>query len=357
MAQGAGSSADMVIDGKGSDTIHTTLLKVSDPGTGLAVGQAGTSASVSVLNGGLLDTFRATVGGQMDNLAAGSVTVQDLRDPSTVTSHQIGSAWLVHGQSLGLFSTGGTLDIGGVGLGGKHGGSGTVTVGTGGQMRVDNAIQLGANGKLIADGGAITVGTADPLDNTPGQLHIVATNLPGKFSTVYGLGIIQADVLLDNGGNIGPNGSVSEQVGALRIIGNFHEMSGGTFAVKLEGTAAGQYDNLALVDSLLSHPAGTATLDTGAILSVTGEGYHNPQVGDYFDVLTAANVNLGTLILQFSGNLTSANWYYGVVPVPGGQALRIEYGEAVGVPEPTALAILGAGMLGLLARRRRNNRK
>jgi T5SS/PEP-CTERM-associated repeat protein len=354
MAQGAGSSADIVIDGNGSDNIHTTLLQVSDPSTGLTVGNAGTTASINILNGGLLDTFHASVGGQSGAMASGSVTIQDLRDPATVTNHQIGSAWFVHGQTVGLSSTGGTLDIGGEGLGGTHGGSGTVTVGAGGQLRVDIAIQLGQNGKLIADGGAITVGTADPLDNTPGQLHILASSLPNATAKVFGMGLIQADVLLDFGGNIGPNASVAGQAGTLSIVGSFHEMAGGNFSVKLQGAAAGQYDTLALVDSLLAAPSGAATFDSGAIITLIGENYGTAQVqvGDYFDILTAASVTLaGPLDLHFSSTLPSTNWYYDVVSVPGGQALRIEYGTPV--PEPGALCLLGAALFALLIPRRR----
>jgi T5SS/PEP-CTERM-associated repeat protein len=109
MAQQADSIAELVLDGDGADNNHTTLLKVSDPEAGLAVGQAGASAATSVLGGALLDTFRATVGGQGGNEGPGTVTVQDLRDPATVLHHELGSLWLVHGRADGGSSIGGRL--------------------------------------------------------------------------------------------------------------------------------------------------------------------------------------------------------------------------------------------------------
>jgi T5SS/PEP-CTERM-associated repeat protein len=342
MAQQAGSVAEVLIDGDVVDANHSTLLKVSDYLVGLTVGQAGNTATVDVNHGGLLDTFRATVGGQNNNMAAGTVTLENA-----------GSLWLVHGQSFGSFFAGGTLDIGGDGLGGQHGGSGVVTVGAGSQLGVEVALQLAKNGMLVLNGGSVTVGTANPLllDSTPNRLHIVAnTTLNLAFTKVYGQGVIEADVLLDSGAYIGPNGSVGGQTGTLRIVGSYHELAGGNLSVKLEATGDGHYDTVALLDSLLVNPAGDATFDNGAGVTLIGEAYTTPLVGDYFDVLTAGNVNLGSLDLTFV-NLPTTNWFYGVVSVPGGEALRIEYGTAV--PEPASLFILGSSMLGLLSLRRK----
>ena len=342
MAQAAGSSAEVSVDGDGSDHIHTTLLRISDTTSGLAVGHAGTSASATVTNGGMLETYRASVGGQGDNLGSGSVRVEDLRDPATVTNHETGSLWLVHGQSLGVTSVGGTLDIGGEGMGGQHGGSGAVTVGSGGMLGVAVALQLGSNGRLDVSGGSATVGSTDPLvmDPTPNRLHIVAnTPLPAVNSSVSGMGVIAADVLVHSGGTLGPNGSTSSQTGPLSIIGSLHELSGGNLSTHIRAAAAGSYDTFALRNAALSAPAGTATLSNGAGVSLIGEGfYHTPQVGDYIDVVTAANVICGTLNLTFI-NLPAADWHYGVVSIPGGQALRVQYGAAV--HEPGSVSISG----------------
>jgi T5SS/PEP-CTERM-associated repeat protein len=346
MAQQAGSSAEVLIDGDIIDTNHSTLFKISDYLVGFTIGEAGNAATVAVNHGGLLDTFRATVGGQNNNMAAGAVTLENA-----------GSLWLVHGQSFGLFFAGGTLDIGGDGLSGQSGGSGVVTVGAGSQLGVEVGLQLAKNGRLVLNGGSATVGTADPLllDSTPNRLHIVGnTTLPLASTKVYGQGVIEADVLLDNGGYIGPNGFVGGQTGTLSIVGSYHELAGGNLSVKLEGTGAGQYDAVALLDSLLAGPAGNATFDNGAGVTLIGEAYTTPHVGDYFDVLTAGHVNLGSLNLTFV-NLPTTDWFYGVVSVPGGQALRIEYGAPV--PEPACLTILGFGMLGVLSRRRKRTHR
>lgn len=341
MSQQAGSSSELGIDGDGSDNVHTTLLKVSDPATGLTVGQAGTSASVTVFNGALLDTFRATVGGQGGDLGPGTVTVQDLRDPATLLNHEIGSLWLVHGLSFDGWSLGGTLDIGGAGIGNPLGGTGSVTIGSGGRLGVAIGLQLGKNGRLDLTGGAATVGTSDPLlmDATPSRLRIVGTSLPMASSTVYGQGVIAAEVLIDSGGNLGPNGFSGSETGVLSIIGSLHGLAGANLSTKITAPSTGNYDRFALLDATLSAPAGTAILNNGTGITVTGQGvYHNPQVGDYIDVLTAAKVIIGTLDLTFIG-LPSSDWHYGVVSIPGGQALRIQYGAVV--HEPGSLSIRG----------------
>ena len=54
------------------------------------------------------------------------------------------------------------------------------------------------------------------------------------------------------------------------------------------------------------------------------------------DVVTAASVSIGTLNLSFL-NLPSTDWYYGVVSIPGGQALRIQYGVPVVLPSTVSI--------------------
>lgn len=335
MAQQAGSSAELVVDGEGADFVHTTLLWISDTSTGLTVGQGGTSSTATVLNGAFLDTFRATVGGQGGDLGPGTVTVQDLRDPATLVNHEIGSLWLVHGQAVEGATVGGTLDIGGAGLGNPLGGAGSVTIGSGGKLGVDGALQLGKNGRLAVTGGAVTVGTADPLlmDATPNSLHIVPNaSLPGVLSTVSGGGVITADVTIHSGGNLGPNSLSGSTAGTLSIVGTLHELPGGNISTCISAPSSGNYDTFALLDATLSTPAGTATLGIGAGITLIGIGsYQSPQVGDHMDVITAASVTIGTLNLSFL-NLPSSDWYYGVVSIPGGQALRIQYGVPVVLP-------------------------
>ena len=342
MAQHVGSVAELTIDGDGADNVHTTLLKVSNLKPGLVVGQGGISASAEVLNGGLLDTYCVTVGGQGGDVGPGTVKVQDLRDPATLVNHEIGSLWLVHGLSLEDWTLGGTLDIGGAGIGNPVGGTGTVTIGSGGKLGVESVLQLGKNGRLNVTGGAVTVGTADPLlmDATPNSLHVVAnTTLAGTASTVAGGGVIAADVTVHGGGNLGPNGLSDSTAGTLSIVGSLRELSGGNISANLRAASAGSYDTFALRDATLATPAGTATLNNGAGITLIGrDPYHTPAVGDHFDVVTAAKVVIGTLNLTFA-ELPSTNWFYGVVPIPGGQALRIQYGAAV--LEPGSVSIRG----------------
>jgi T5SS/PEP-CTERM-associated repeat protein len=343
MAERAGATAELVIDGDGADHIHTTLLEVSDPNAGLMVGRGGASATAEVLNGGLLDTFRATVGGQDGEQAAGTVTVRDLRDPATLVNPEIGSLWLVHGVPFEDAFLGGTLDIGGNGVGNPLPGSGIVTIGGGGRLGVASALHLGKNGRLNVTGGAVTVGTADPLlmDVTPNSLRVVGnTTLPGAVSTVSGEGVITAEVMVESGGNLSPNGLSGTTTGSLSIVGSLRVLSGGNLTTRLSAASAGSYDTLALRDATLAGPAGTATLNNGADITLIGrDPYHTPEVGDHFDVVTAAKVVIGSLNLTFL-DLPSTNWHYGVVSIPGGQALRIQYGAAV--QEPGSLSIRGS---------------
>lgn len=331
-AQQAGSTAELVIDGAGADENHTTFLKVSDTSIGLAVGQAGTSADVTVLNGSLFDTYRVTVGGQAGNMGPGTVTVQDYRDPATVLHHVLGSLWLVHGQSLGSSSVGGTLDIGGNGIDSQTGGSGTVSIGNAGRLGVEIAMRLGTNGRLDVTGGAATIGTADPskMDLTPNLLHVLGnTTLPAAISTVSGQGVIVGDILIDSGGNLGPNGLVGGGTGTLSISGSLHVRSGGHLVATVNSPVSGNYDTCKLLNGSLTIPSGTATLDNGAGITISGGGsYSTPQIGDYLDILSAGKVVIGTLNLNILG-LPSSGWHYGVVSISGGQALRIQYGTTV----------------------------
>ena len=274
-------------------------------------------------------------------MGPGTVKVQDLRDPATLVNHEIGSLWLVHGAPFGGSCIGGTLDIGGTGLGSPLGGNGTVTIGSGGRLGVEKLLQLGANGRLDVTGGAVTVGSADPLLMclTPGSLQVVAnTAMSGISPTVAGGGIITADVTIHDGGNVGPNDLSGSSVGTLSIIGSLRELSGGNLHANLRAASAGSYDTFALRNAALTAPAGTAILDNGAGVTLIGLDSFAPQVGDFFDVLTAAKVIIGTLNLTLL-DLPATGWQYGVVSIPGGQALRVLDGATV--QEPGSVSVSG----------------
>lgn len=340
MAKEVSGSAELALDGDGADNNHTTLLKVSDTDAGLVVGQAGT-ATATVLNGALLDTFRATVGGQNGDEGPGTVTVEDPRDPATVRHHELGSLWLVHNQASEDSSAGGTLDIGGEGLGGQVGGSGHVTIGSGGRLGVATALRFGKNGRLDVTGGAVTVGAADPLlmDSTPSRLRVGDSALPAADTSVSGNGVIAADVLVDSGGNLGPIDIDGTATGTLSIIGSLKVLADGNLSIQVAAPVSGSYDSVALLDPALAAPAGIAILNYGSEITLRGlSSYDTPAVGDHFDVLTAAKVAIGALNLSIVG-LPSSGWHYGVVSIPGGQALRIQYGAAV--QEPGSLSIQG----------------
>jgi hypothetical protein len=178
------------------------------------------------------------------------------------------------------------------------------------------------------------------MASLPKRLQIVGnTTLPMAASSVSGQGVITADVVVDGGGTLGPNGFTGAETGTLAIVGSLRGHSGSHLTARIAAASAGQYDSFALCDIARADPAGDAILDNGTGITLVGMGlYHTPVVGDYIDVITAARVIIGSLNLSPVG-LPTVGWHYGVVSIPGGQALRIQYGAAV--VEPGTVAIHG----------------
>jgi hypothetical protein len=114
--------------------------------------------------------------------------------------------------------------------------------------------------------------------------------------------------LTNNGGMVSPGLSV----GTLTVDGNFQQNATGTLNIELGGTAAGQYDRLAVVGGLNG-----AILD--GVLDVFLVNGFVPAVGNTFDVLTAAGgINNAGVI-----SLHSSDAPFFSLAVVGGTTLRL----------------------------------
>ncbi len=296
----------------------TLELDATNPTNSLTLNNLIVNAATLVLDGANSNVINATTNtdaltGFDSNLAAGNLTVQDGR---TLTTPAFTNAGAV------LVGTGGTLAMT----------SGSNYTQTGGTTTVNGALQSAGTGNLNVQAGVLQgAGTA-------------------TFAQVTA-----------SGGQVDPG--VSGQTGTLSITGNYTQDASVTLNIGLGGTAAGQFDQLAV--------SGVATL--GGTLTVTLVNSFSPSAGNSFEFMTYASrsgtsdfatINLPTLgggltimeqtnstnaLLTVSGtaaatvtNVTSttANGTYGV-----GDTITITVGfsEAVTVTGTPQLALNSGG--------------
>ncbi len=325
---GANSSGKMTI-GDGSTaptiTINGDNFEVADNGTGevvfnsgtlvmnrnnLLVGQAAGSQATFTMNGGLIDlrpAFAAVAdhGRLRTNAGTGIFTLN------------AGTVYVGNDLDLSDNAAGGlTLNINGgqmiVGLDVNYRNNGT------------DAINL-AGGLLDLTGGNVNfaTGTAD-FNFTGGRLQDVGT---------FGSTLVQ------NGGTLAPG----QLAGTMAMTGGYAQ-NAGVLEIEIGGLDQGnEYDFLDV--------SGTADLDASLQVRLTG-GF-DPQLGDSFDVVTAAGINILTGFTLDQSLLDPSQQYfaYRVIPGGNGQILRLQL-----VPEPSTIVTAALGLVALIAlawRRRR----
>jgi hypothetical protein len=157
-----------------------------------------------------------------------------------------------------------------------------------------------------------------------------ATNIfVGDSGTIDGTGTLDGNVTL-LGGTVAPGLSP----GRITMTGDF-TLDGGQLVIEIAGLGAGEYDVIEV--------GGIANLIAGTILFDFTDGFA-PQAGDEIDFLLSDDVMLGAGVIYAYEGLASG-FQFDVDPTTGGLVfVALTNGVPVGVPEPSALAILAGSL-------------
>ncbi len=267
-------------------------LSMTDPLASIAVGgdiknqgsmhlgggsDLATGVSGGFINSGSLlldgDATSVLVYQNFSNQAGGTVTIQ-----GTNTTLDIDGS-LINAGSLTLAGTASSL-LAWEGVDNQATGSISIQAGT--AFDVSGGAFANAGSLIIASGGALDVllgmtnaAGGDILNNGT----LTATTLTLNGGLLHGAGTLTADVV-NTGGTVSPGNSV----GTLTIVGDYTQGAGGTLNIEIGGTAAGEYDVLAV--------SGDVTLD-GTLTAGLVNGFI-PVHANYFSFLTAGGTTTGT---------------------------------------------------------------
>jgi len=206
---------------------------------------------------------------------------------------------------------------------GAAGGTGSLTVASGGLVTVGQRLELWDSGTVdVTGGGALTVGSGS---SAAGEVRLYTGG------TLAGTGSITG-TLRNLGGTITPGHSPGT------LTADVADLSSGTLVMDITGTAPGAYDVLAVTD----------TMTLGGTLNIVFSGGFAPQTGDTFPLFSGPASPAGAFdTVNVLG--IEPGWGYEFVPTSGG--LQLHSLSDGTVPEPVGLALVVLG-LGLLVRRR-----
>jgi hypothetical protein len=179
-------------------------------------------------------------------------------------------------------------------------------------------------------------GTHDSFTKTINSGTFKALLIQIVDGSVSGTGSFTGDATISRDASINPGNDQSR--GILTFNGAFH--SSGDFVFEIAGTASGQYDALAI--------NGAADFTGGNVEFDFIDGFH-ASVGDHWDFLLANNVT-GWDSLSFSFNVSGLGT--SITQDSLGAHLSI---TSVPEPETYAMFMAGLGLMGFIARRRKNN--
>jgi T5SS/PEP-CTERM-associated repeat protein len=282
-------------NGEGVVTVDGATAKLRQTGGFLVIGREG-KGTLNVLNDAVVVAEDKFLIGETSSLPAspnsqGVVNVRRGQIDVTTGSMTVGA----RGE--------GTLNV----LDASLVRTGNMRIGTKGKVTVDNS-RLGVDGTLNVNGELRinTTGTGrvgPPLINAPsGKLTI------GPGGTLMGTGKIFAKLNLAGGTNDFPLASIfapGNSAGTLTVEGDVEQEAGSAMEIEIGGTAAGQFDVLAVT--------GNATLGGDVFLKFI-DGF-SPRQGQQFEFLDVsgtlsgsfANVHLRNLAPGFEFDLSRAD--------------------------------------------------
>lgn len=418
MAHNPGASASVSVAGAGSQWHNAGDLFVGHRGTAvLDISGGGLVANVN----GYLGTFasstaQATVrgaGSLWDNAGTlnigmygkGTLTVEDggrviSSGNGSIGSYLAATGMVTVGGADARWEHGGDLRVGGAADAGA-GGSGQLQIDGGGQVAVAGAL---TNWDRIAlAGGSLQVGQA--LNNLPGgQIgghgHFAAAggwSNQGQLSFAGGMAEIHGRLeLLGAGGLLTATGATARFHGEVVHNGAAIVTEAGAaniFLGALRGAGAFGGSGLVLVEGAL-HPGNSAALlslggdlqlgaqasthlelagllrgsehdalDVAGLLTLGGDlrvellGGYAPALGDRFD-LAAADTIAGSFAARTLPALSPGlAWELALLPDLDGGDTDVLRLSVTAVPEPHPALLLGGGLLGLMAWRRRTQRR
>ncbi|MBM3888657.1 MAG: PEP-CTERM sorting domain-containing protein [Verrucomicrobia bacterium] len=201
-----------------------------------------------------------------------------------------------------------------------------------------NGGTLNSGGSLVSNGVTFTVGdgvSAATL-NLMGGTHTFSDGFSlSSNATLSGVGAIIGS--FTNLGTIAPGNSF----GTISIAGDLALMESSLLELELGGTNAGEYDHVDI----------TGLLKAGGWLTVTLADGYRPSVSNVFHLFNAGSITGSFAGLNLPGVLNPPyDWDTRHLLAPPSDPLS---GTIMFLPEPSTVALLLAGLAGLLRRRRR----
>ncbi len=346
----------------------------------LFVGRFDTSTGTMTQTGGTINANNGAVGSGAGtgtvNQSGGTASYGNLLRIGVNGGGGVGNGTYTIGGSAQLAVTGG---LGRIGIGDGLGAVGTLNIndnavvtifsnyrlGTGGVGATETTAAInGGTGTVNQTGGTVSFGAGAPgiltvggfassgvynlsggvLDGNGGTINRSASaNLSdfnftgGRLQDVANIGFS----LEQDGGTLAPGASP----GTTTIAGNYTQAAPGTLEIEILGLSAGtEFDQL-VVNGAVS-VLGNLDLLAGSGLAAGNE------------FLILLNDSTDAIAGNFIGKLDDSTFvedgYTFMIDYQGGDGNDVLLSVVSAVPEPTALAVLGLGAMGLLARRRRS---
>lgn len=303
------------------------LVSVSGVQTGVASTINYQSALIVGNNG--TGTLTVSGGGVVAPTTNGSGTLEVGADAGSTGTVSVSGVDATSGLAARLAAA--NLSVGGTSA--AAGGTGKVTVGTGGTLNVSKTLTVWKHGTVDVTGsGKVTVGTGAAA--AAGTLRI------DSGGTLTGPGTIVGNVV-NAGGRVSPGDPVT-----MIIDGDYLQTSG-ILDLQIAGAGPGEADMLAATGDVQI---------TGGVVDLEFIDGYKPTTGAQFDLFSGTSVDLSHDVLEFNGGAAAFDFSTTFDSADDTYVLT-DTGPAGGggtVPEPPTwmLGLLGLGLLGLQRLRR-----